>query len=166
MIGRDHGGRGIHSPGSGPCPCCYCLRTSSPRRSATRLPTPSQPEPPPRGSARHRVRESRYFFFAFFAAFFFAAMLVLTPLLYQGQATLTEVTSSSPSSLPFSSLPCLFSPPFCVISSPVCRPYKRASWGFFSRAKLTSFSIKVCASFNAPSTSYRGIGVSGSSIKS
>ena len=45
------------------------------------LPTPSQPEPPPRGSAGHRVRESRYFFFAFFAAFFFAAMLVLTPLL-------------------------------------------------------------------------------------
>ena len=91
MIERDHGGRGIHSPGSGPCPCCYCLRTSSPRRSATRLPTPSQPEPPPRRSAGHRVRESRYFFFAFFAAFFFAAMLVLTPLLYQGQATLTEL---------------------------------------------------------------------------
>ena len=111
MIGRNHGGRGIHSPGSGPCPCCYCLRTSSPRRSATRLPTPSQPEPPPRGSAGHRVRESRYFFFAFFAAFFFAAMLVLTPLLYQGQATLTGVTSSSSPSLPSSSLPCLFSPP-------------------------------------------------------
>jgi len=166
MIGCDQDGRGIHSPGSGLCPCCYCLRTSSPRRSATRLPTPSQPEPPPRGSAGHRVRESRYFFFAFFAAFFFAAMRVLTPLPYQGQATLTEVTSSSPSSLPSSSLPCLFSPPFCVISFPVCRPYKRASWGFFSRAKLTSFSTKVCASFNAPSTSYGGIGVSGSSIKS
>ena len=164
MIKRDHGGRGIHSPGSGPCLCSYCLRTSSPRRSATRLPTPSQPEPPPRGQTGHRVRESRYFFFAFFAAFFFAAIRVLTSLLCQGQATLTGVTSSS--SLPSSSLPCLSSPPFCVISSPVCRPYKRASWGFFSRAKLTSFSIKVCASFNAPSTSYRGIGVSGSSINS
>jgi hypothetical protein len=166
MIRRHDGGRGIHSPGSGPCLCCYRLRTSSPRRSATRLPTPSQPEPSPRNSAGHRVRESPYFFFAFFAAFFFAAMLVLTPLLYQGQTTLTEVTSSSPFSLPSSSLPCLFSPPFCVMSSPGGRPYKRASWGFFSRAKLTSFSIKVCASFNAPSTSYRGIGVSGSSIKS
>src|SRR3990172_4242143 len=44
MIGRDHGGRGIHSPGSGPCPCCYCLRTSSPRRSATRgCPHPASP---------------------------------------------------------------------------------------------------------------------------
>ena len=55
-----------------------------------------------------------YFFFpAFFAAFFFAAIRVLTSLLRQGFALLTQFISSSlPSSPPSSSLPFEFSPPF------------------------------------------------------